>query len=59
MPELHTITEVANILRISERTVYEYIYSGKLRAAKIANQWRMKPEWIDEFIEQSAKNSIA
>jgi excisionase family DNA binding protein len=53
------VTDVANTLRISERTVYEYIYSGKIRAAKIASKWRIRPEWVDEFVEQSAKTVTA
>ena len=51
MPKLYTIVDVAKILQISERTVYEYIYSGKLRAAKVAGRWRIKPEWVEEFVD--------
>ncbi len=51
MPKLYTIPEVAKILQVSERTVYEYIYQGKLRASKIAGRWRIKPEWVDELVD--------
>jgi len=52
---VYTITDVAKVLLISDRTVYEYIYRGELKAAKIANQRRIKPEWVDQFIERKAE----
>jgi excisionase family DNA binding protein len=55
MLKLYTIPDVANILQISERTVYEYIYNGSIKAAKVANRWRIKPEWLDDFIEHQEK----
>ena len=50
---LYTVADVATILMVSERTVYEYIYNGTIKAAKIANRWRIRPEWVEDFIEAS------
>ncbi len=50
MKSFYTISDVAAILHICERTTYEYIYQGKLRAAKIGGKWIIKEEWIDEFV---------
>jgi len=49
MSELLTIQEVADILRVSKRTIFRYIKSGKLKATKIG-QWRIKREDINKLI---------
>ncbi|MEW6457608.1 MAG: helix-turn-helix domain-containing protein [Bacillota bacterium] len=51
MRELLTPQEVAQILRKDRRTVYSYIRSGELRAAKVGNDWRIRPEDLEAFIE--------
>jgi len=50
--KLLTIKEVAEILRVSERSVNRYIEAGKLKASKIG-QWRIKQSDLDEFLEKS------
>ena len=47
--ELYTPEEVAKLLRVSRRTVYRYIKSGKLKAKKIG-QWRIKKGDLNKFI---------
>ena len=37
---LYTLTEVAEILRVTRRTLYTYIKEGKLKAVKIGKYWR-------------------
>ena len=49
--KLLTIKQVAEILQVSERTVFRYIKDGKLKATKIG-QWRIKKEDLDKFISQ-------
>ena len=39
--KLYTIAEVADILKVTERTVYNYIKIGSLKAAKIGKLWRI------------------
>ena len=53
MPKVYSVEDVAAALHITIRTVYEYIYQKKLRAAKIGNKWAIKAEWVDEFIDAS------
>jgi len=48
-PILYTLKEVSNILLVSERSVFRYIKSGRLKAKKIG-QWRIKKEDLDKFI---------
>jgi len=50
--KLLTIREVAEILRVSERSVNRYIEFGKLKASKIG-QWRIKQSDLDEFLKEN------
>jgi len=47
-----TISEVAELLRVTERTVYEWANEGKIPASKIGNSWRFWEaevvKWVDE-----------
>ena len=47
---LYTTAEVAKILQVTQRTIYEYIYSGKLKAVKIGQYWRITEENLNAFI---------
>ena len=51
--KLLTIEEVAEILRVSTRTVVRYIESGKLKASKIG-VWRIKQSDVDVFLEDTS-----
>jgi len=51
--KLLTIEEVAEILRVSTRTVIRYIGSGKLKASKIG-VWRIKQSDVDVFLEKTS-----
>ena len=51
--KLLTIREVAEILRVSERSVNRYIEAGKLKASKIG-QWRIKESDLEKFLNKYA-----
>jgi len=51
--KLLTIREVAEILRVSERSVNRYIEYGKLKASKIG-QWRIKQSDLNKFLEKNS-----
>lgn len=51
--KLLTIEEVAEILRVSTRTVTRYIESGRLRASKIG-VWRIKQSDLNKFLEETS-----
>jgi excisionase family DNA binding protein len=51
--KLLTIEEVANILRVSTRTIIRYIESGKLKASKIG-AWRIKESNVNLFLEETS-----
>lgn len=52
MDELLTPQEAAKILKVDRRTVYKYLRSGELPAAKIGDTWRIRQEDLDKFIKQ-------
>ncbi|MFA5686416.1 MAG: helix-turn-helix domain-containing protein [Candidatus Paceibacterota bacterium] len=53
LDKLFTIEEVAELLRVSTRTVTRYIETGKLKASKIG-AWRIKETDLKEFLEQTS-----
>ena len=48
--------EVANRLGLDVRTVYRYIRSGSLNAAKFGRVYRVPSTSLEEFIQQSINN---
>ena len=48
--KLYTIDEIADILKVTQRTVYNYIKSGSLKALKIGKYWRVKHEDLERFL---------
>lgn len=51
--KLLTIEEVADVLRVSTRTIVRYIESGKLKASKIG-VWRIKESDVRLFLEETS-----
>jgi len=51
--QFYDIQEVAKELDVSTRTIRRYIDDGKLTAFKIGNKVKIRPEDLDEFIENS------
>ena len=49
--EIMTIDEVADYLRVKNRTVYEWLKKGKIPAIKTVGQWRFKKSKIDDWLE--------
>ena len=54
--KLLTIEEVAEILRVSTRSVNRYIESGRLKASKLG-VWRIKQSDLDRFLEETSNRS--
>jgi excisionase family DNA binding protein len=44
------LKQVLDILGMHENTVYQYIKSGKLKAYKVGNRWRIYEIDLDKFI---------
>ncbi|WP_439510968.1 helix-turn-helix domain-containing protein [Marinimicrobium koreense] len=58
MGEVITLKEVADLLKVHERTVYRLAAKGEIPAFKVASNWRFRLEDIDCWIEEqkSLKN---
>lgn len=49
MQKLYKVEEVAEILKVSKKTIYRMIKSGKLKAVKVG-QWRIKKEDLNKLL---------
>ena len=48
---LYTLQEVANILRVTRQTIYNYVTAKKLKAVKYGREYRVSEKNLQEFIE--------
>ena len=48
--KVYTLDEVADILKVSRRTLYTYIKEGKLPAVKMGKYWRVSQDALEAFI---------
>ena len=54
-----TVKEVADYLRVNQRTVYRLAVDGKLPAFKVGATWRFKRSDIDGWIAAQAASPVA
>ena len=54
--DILTVKEVAQYLRIGERSVYKLIKQGKIPAVRILNKWRVDKTQIDEIFKNFRNN---
>lgn len=47
---VYTLDEVADIMKVTKRTLYNYIKAGTLHAVKIGKYWRVSEESLQAFI---------
>lgn len=61
-PEIMTVQEVAEFLRVSERTVYDWATHGVIPCGKLGTTWRFKrsevEKWVDEQLSAPAKKNV-
>lgn len=50
--EILTLKEVAEYLKLAEKTAYRLVANGKLPGFKVGGSWRFKREDIKNWIEQ-------
>ncbi|MBM3250279.1 MAG: helix-turn-helix domain-containing protein [Candidatus Omnitrophica bacterium] len=49
--ELMTIDDLAVYLKVTRRTIYDWVKHNKIPAIKLIGQWRFKKDQIDAWIE--------
>lgn len=61
-PEIMTVQEVAEFLRVSERTVYEWATHGVIPCGKLGTTWRFKrfevEKWVDQQLSPPSKKNV-
>jgi excisionase family DNA binding protein len=50
--EILTIQELAEYLKLNEKTAYRLASEGKLPGFKVGGSWRFKQKDIEEWIEE-------
>ena len=53
--KLYTVEEVTEILKVTQRTLYNYIKRESLKAVKIGKYWRIKVEDLEDFIDNGGQ----
>jgi excisionase family DNA binding protein len=59
--KLMTVEEVADYLRVTEKTIYRLLERGRIPATKVGRQWRFNTASIDKWLQENsakAKGSI-
>ncbi len=59
MAELMTVQEVANYLRVTEKTIYRLLKRGRIPATKVGRSWRFARAAIDERLGQNSAGAKA
>jgi len=49
--KIYTLTEVAEMLQVTRRTLYNYLKDGRLKGNKVVGKWIITEEQLKDFIE--------
>jgi excisionase family DNA binding protein len=55
--EILTLKEVADYLKLAEKTAYRLAADGKLPGFKVGGSWRFKREDVSTWIEEQKSNN--
>ncbi|MHC9542464.1 MAG: helix-turn-helix domain-containing protein [Vulcanimicrobiota bacterium] len=51
LEELYTPEEVAEYLKIAEKTVKDFLRAGRIKGVKVGKEWRIKSSALKEYVE--------
>lgn len=61
--EILTVVEVAQLLKVAERTVYTMAQNAEIPCFKVRGQWRFRKQdidaWISEFVDRRQRSESA
>lgn len=57
--EILTVRELAEYLKIAEKTAYRFASEGKVPGFKVGSAWRFKKAEIDAWIKRQTEGNIA
>ena len=52
LPNITTIKELSDFLKLSDQSIKRAIYSGKLKAFKVGRDWRIEKDAVIEWTRQ-------
>ena len=55
--QILTLQEVAEYLKLTEKTAYRLVAEGKLPGFKVGGAWRFKREDLEDWIETQKNNN--
>lgn len=53
--KVYTLEELVDLLKVTKRTLYNYIKSGRLKAVKMGKYWRVTQKQLDAFLNEGEK----
>ena len=53
--KLLTVNEVANILRVSNMTVYRLVKSGQIPAIRVGKNYRIKESDVNDYLDRGTQ----
>jgi excisionase family DNA binding protein len=59
MTRLMTVDEVADYLRVTEKTIYRLLERGNIPATKVGRQWRFDTTSIDKWLRRNSAKTKA
>ncbi|MBI2179926.1 MAG: helix-turn-helix domain-containing protein [Deltaproteobacteria bacterium] len=57
--QLLTLSEAADILQVSTRTLQRMIHSGEMPALKVGGQWRVRRALLKQWVENRESSARA
>ena len=57
--DIMTVKELADYLKIAEKTAYRFASQGKVPGFKVGSAWRFKKEEIDAWIKRQSEENTA
>lgn len=52
--KMYTLAEVAEILRVTRQSIYNYVHAKRLRASKIGKSYVVSAEDLQAFVDANA-----
>ncbi len=56
--DILTIKEVAEYLKLNEKTTYRLVSEGKIPGFKVGGAWRFRKAEIDRWIKEQEQNAL-
>ena len=53
--KVYTLEELTSILKVTRRSIYNYIKADQLKAVKLGREWRVTQKALDTFLEHGTE----